>query len=163
MRHLQAVLLQALAVLQPRYPVLPFFSHAPCYGPAWDAFALAVRANALPGAEPPSLLWQRALPELRGVLESSGETVLQHGQRLANRLEAKLEGLQGSLNTLLQGQVPITFTGYFGAGPTAQSLSSLPAIVTATATLTVPVIPVLASAPVASTPAASSPGGNTAG
>jgi hypothetical protein len=42
---------------------------------------------------------------------------LQNSQRLANRLESKLQGLQGSLDALIQGQVPITFTGYFGAGP----------------------------------------------
>ena len=34
MRRLRLVLLQDLAVLQPRYPSLPFFSHAPFYGPA---------------------------------------------------------------------------------------------------------------------------------
>jgi hypothetical protein len=33
MRRLRVVLLQDLAVLQPRYPSLPFFAHAPFYGP----------------------------------------------------------------------------------------------------------------------------------
>ena len=55
------------------------------------------------------------------MLESTRETVLHNSTRLANRLEVRLEGLQGqltgmqsSLSSLLQGQVPITFTGYFG-------------------------------------------------
>ena len=119
MRRLRVVLLQDLAVLQPRYPALPFFSYAPFYGPAWDEFALAVRSDAAVGAEPPSLLLQRALPELSGVLESSREAVLQNSQRLANRLESKLQGIQASVDALLQGRVPVTFTGYFGAGPAA--------------------------------------------
>ncbi|OBT81367.1 hypothetical protein VE02_10288 [Pseudogymnoascus sp. 03VT05] len=68
--------------------------------------------------EPPSLLLQRALPKLSGVLESSREALLQSSRHLASRLKGRLQGIQGSLNALLQGHVPITFTGYFGAGPT---------------------------------------------
>ena len=122
MRRLRVVLLQDLAVLQPRYPSLPFFAHAPFYGPEWDEFALAVRSDAAGAAEPQSLLIQRALPELSGVLESTREALLQNSQRLAGRLESKLQGIQGSLDALLQGRVPITFTGYFGAGPAAPAL-----------------------------------------
>jgi hypothetical protein len=84
---------------------------------------LAVRLDAAVSAEPPSLLLQRALPELSGVLESSRESVLQNGQQLANRLESRLEsklqGIQDSVDALLQGRVLVTFTGYFGAGPAA--------------------------------------------
>jgi hypothetical protein len=113
MRRLRTVLLQDLAVLQPRYPSLPFFDHPPFYGPDWDEFALAVRSDAA-ASEPQSLLLQRALPELNSVLESTREAVLHNSNRLASRLEGRLESLQGSLNALLQAQVPITFTGYFG-------------------------------------------------
>ena len=70
------------------------------------------------GAKPQSLLLQRALPELSSVLESSREALLQNSRQLVSRLEGKLQGIQGSLNALLQGRVPITFTGYFGAGST---------------------------------------------
>lgn len=56
MRRLHTILLQDLAVLQPRYLGLPFFAHAPFYGPEWDP------------SEPQSLLLQRALPELSSVL-----------------------------------------------------------------------------------------------
>jgi hypothetical protein len=98
MRRLRIVLLQDLAVLQPRYPSLPFF----------------------------------ALPELSGVLESTREALLQNSQRLAIRLEARLEGIQGGLDALLQGKVPVTFTGHFGAGP-AVSLAPAPAPAPSTA------------------------------
>ncbi|KAM4060804.1 centromere DNA-binding protein complex CBF3 subunit [Hirsutella rhossiliensis] len=60
-------------------------------GPEWDEFAVAVRSTAVGAMEPNS-------------------------QRLAIRLEARLDGIQGGLDALLQGKVPITFTGYFGAG-----------------------------------------------
>ncbi|RKK06602.1 hypothetical protein BFJ65_g18500 [Fusarium oxysporum f. sp. cepae] len=117
MRRLRIVLLQDLAVLQPRYPSLPFFAYAPFNGSEWDEFAVAVRSDAAGATEPLSLLVQRALPELSGVLESTREALLQNNQRLAIRLEARLEGIQGGLDSLLQGKVPVTFTGHFGAGP----------------------------------------------
>ncbi|KAM4064617.1 centromere DNA-binding protein complex CBF3 subunit, domain 2 domain-containing protein [Hirsutella rhossiliensis] len=91
MRRLRIVLLQDLAVLQLRYPSLPFFAYAPFSGPEWDEFAVAVRSTAV------------------GAMETNS-------QRLAIRLEARLDGIQGGLDALLQGKVPITFTGYFGAG-----------------------------------------------
>ncbi|KAF6524742.1 hypothetical protein HZS61_010537 [Fusarium oxysporum f. sp. conglutinans] len=130
MRRLRIVLLQDLAVLQPRYPSLPFFAYAPFNGPEWDEFAVAVRSDAVGATEPLSLLVQRALPELSGVLESTREAVLQNSQRLAIRLEARVEGIQDGLDALLQGKVPVTFTGHFGAGP-AVSLAPAPAPSTA--------------------------------
>jgi hypothetical protein len=56
MRRLRIVLLQDLAVLQPRYPSLPFFAYAPFNGPEWDEFAVAVRSDAVGATEPLSLL-----------------------------------------------------------------------------------------------------------
>ncbi|XP_044723770.1 centromere DNA-binding protein complex CBF3 subunit [Hirsutella rhossiliensis] len=70
-------------------------------GPEWDEFAVAVRSTAVGAMEPNS-------------------------QRLAIRLEARLDGIQGGLDALLQGKVPITFTGYFGAG-SAEALAPAPA------------------------------------
>ncbi|KAG6990365.1 High-osmolarity-induced transcription protein 1 [Fusarium oxysporum f. sp. conglutinans] len=125
-QRLRIVLLQDLAILQPRYPSLPFFTYAPFNGSEWDEFAVAVRSDAAEATEPLSLLVQRALPELSGVLESTREALLQNNQQLAIRLEARLEGIQGGLDSLLQGKVPITFTGHFGAGP-AVSLAPAPA------------------------------------
>ncbi|RKK12793.1 hypothetical protein BFJ65_g12053 [Fusarium oxysporum f. sp. cepae] len=93
--------------------------------PEWDKFAVAVRSDAVGATEPLSLLVQRALPELSGVLESTREAVLQNSQRLAIRLEARLEGIQDGLDALLQGKVPVTFTGHFGARP-AVSLAPAP-------------------------------------
>ncbi|XP_044721454.1 centromere DNA-binding protein complex CBF3 subunit [Hirsutella rhossiliensis] len=83
-----------------RTPTWPSYSSAtrryrssptPFSGPEWDEFAVAVRSTAVGAMEPNS-------------------------QRLAIRLEARLDGIQGGLDALLQGKVPITFTGYFGAG-----------------------------------------------
>ena len=77
-----------------------------------------LRSNAVAGAEPPSLLLQRALPELSGVLESSCEALLQNSQQLVSQLQGQLRDIQGGLDALLESRVPVTFTGYFGAGPT---------------------------------------------
>jgi len=121
LRHLRVVLLQDLAVLQPRYPGLPFFAHAPFSMPEWKDYALLVQADTIGVSEPPSLLLQRALPELSSALESSREAILQNSRRLAAQLEVKVQGVQGRLDALLQGQVPITLTGYFGTGATGQN------------------------------------------
>lgn len=138
MRRLRTVLLQDLAVLQPHYPSLPFYSYAPFTGPDWDAFALLVQADGAASA-PQSLLLQHALPELSSVLESTREAILHNSTRLANRLEARFEGLQGSLNVLLQGQLaglqaslnvlqqgqpPAPMPGLGGPGPAAVATSA---------------------------------------
>jgi hypothetical protein len=139
LRHLRVVLLQDLAVLQPRYPGLPFFAHAPFSTPEWKDYALLVQADTIGVSEPPSLLLQRALPELSSALESSREAILQNSRRLAAQLEVKVQGLQGRLDALLQGQVPITLTGYFGTGATGQNgegarASPIPVLPVTTAT-----------------------------
>jgi hypothetical protein len=82
MRRLRTVLVHDLAVLQPRYPSLPFFAHPPFCGPDWDAYALRVQSDTTV-SEPQSLLLQRALPELSSVLESTREAVLHNSNRLA--------------------------------------------------------------------------------
>lgn len=45
MQRLCIVLLQDLAVLQPRYPSLPFYTHTSFIGPEWEAFAMLVQAD----------------------------------------------------------------------------------------------------------------------
>ncbi|KAJ4017437.1 hypothetical protein NW758_015075 [Fusarium oxysporum] len=67
---------------------------------------------------------------IAGFSASPGDYFLAHAaheppQRLAIRLEARLEGIQGGLDALLQSKVPVTFTGHFGAGP-AVSLAPAP-------------------------------------
>ncbi|KAJ4072400.1 hypothetical protein NW761_014973 [Fusarium oxysporum] len=76
-------------------------------------------------ASPGDYFLAHAAHEPPGVLESTREAVLQNSQRLAIRLEARLEGIQGGLDALLQSKVPVTFTGHFGAGP-AVSLAPAP-------------------------------------
>ncbi|KAM4067427.1 centromere DNA-binding protein complex CBF3 subunit [Hirsutella rhossiliensis] len=85
----------------PPLPVATVLRLRPFSGPEWDEFAVAVRSTAVGAMEPNS-------------------------QRLAIRLEARLDGIQGGLDALLQGKVPITFTGYFGAG-SAEALAPAPA------------------------------------
>ena len=157
MRRLRLVLLQDLAVLQPRYPALPFFAYAPFCGPEWDEFTAAVQADAVAGTEPQSLLLQRALPELSSVLESSREAVLRSVQRLANQQAAALQAqaatlqaLQAQLDRVLH--VPITFT--LGGGPLAAPAAP-PAIVPVPAAIGRPV----AAAAAAATPATSDAAG----
>ncbi len=89
LRRLRIILLQDLAILQPRYPSLPFFNYAPFYGPDWDEFALVARSHTAAG-EPPSLLLQRALPEISATLQSSRDAIMQNCSRLANSVEQRL-------------------------------------------------------------------------
>jgi len=42
MQRLRTILLQELAVLQPRYPSPLFYAHPPFSGLDWDAFALLI-------------------------------------------------------------------------------------------------------------------------
>lgn len=153
MRRLRTVLLQDLAVLEPRYPALPCFAHALFRGPEWDAFARLVRAGATGAKEPQSLLLQRALPELSSVLENSREAALQSVQKLAGQLKNQLRDIQSSLDALLQGQVPITTVSYFGTGPPdpaappAAALAPEPAPAPAPASPTERSLPVVTALP----------------
>ena len=115
LQHLRTVLLQDLAVLQPRYPSLPFYAYPPFQGPEWAAFAATVQASAAEEAtEPQSLLLQRALPELAKVIESTRSAILQSSQLHASHVQKELQALQGRIDVLLNGQVPITITGFLG-------------------------------------------------
>jgi len=116
MRRLRIVLLQDLAVLQPQFPSLPFFSYAPFHGNEWEAFARAVQAGTTDTVEPPSLLLQRALPELYSLIESTRSTILHSSQQIASQLANQENKL---LEALLSGKIPITITstGYLGANP----------------------------------------------
>jgi hypothetical protein len=136
MRRLRIVLLQDLAVLQPRFPSLPFFIYAPFHGQEWEDFARTVQASVADTTEPPSLLLQRALPELYRFLESTRTTMLYTSQQLAGQLaslEAKLASHEAKLNTLLSGKIPVTVTGYLGAGPGLELGAGAPALVPAPA------------------------------
>lgn len=122
MRRLRIVLLQDLAVLQPQFPSLPFFSYAPFHGNEWEGFARTVQASITDTAEPPSPLLQRVLPELCGLIESTRSAILHNSQQiasqLANQLASQLARQEGKLlDTLLSGKIPLTITGYLGASP----------------------------------------------
>ena len=122
MRRLRIVLLQDLAVLQPRFPSLPFFIYAPFHGQEWEGFARTVQASVADIAEPPSLLLQRALPELYSLLESTRTTILRSNQQLAAQLASQIASQLASqeaklLNTLLSSKIPVTITSSLGASP----------------------------------------------
>ena len=124
MRRLRIVLLQDLAVLQPRFPSLPFFNHAPFHGREWEDFAHTTQASVEDTTEPPSLLLQRALPEIYGVMESTRKAMLHSNHQLVGQLSGQLGQLAGQvgqltsqLDALLSGKAPITITGYLGGGP----------------------------------------------
>ena len=123
MRRLRIVLLQDLAVLQPRFPSLPFFNHAPFHGREWEGFASTVQARVEDTTEPPSLLLQRALPEIYGVMDSTRKAILHSSYQLVGQLSGQLGELAGQvgqltgqLDALLSGKAPITITGYLGGG-----------------------------------------------
>ena len=120
MKRLRIVLLQDLAVLQPQFPSLPFFSYPPFYGEEWETFARTAQASITDTAEPPSLLLQRALPDLCGLIENTRSAILHASQQIANQmanqLANQLAAQEGKiLDTLLSGKVPLTITGYLGA------------------------------------------------
>lgn len=128
MRRLRIVLLQDLAVLQPRFPSLPFFIHAPFYGREWEDFARAVQASVADTAEPPGLLLQRALPELCGLVESTRNAILHSSQQLASQLTSQFASQEAKLlDTLLSGKIPLTITGHLAAGPSLEPGAPAPA------------------------------------
>jgi hypothetical protein len=129
-----------------------FFAHRPFYGPDWDEYALTVRSSIATG-KPPSLLLQRALPEISTVLESSRDAILQNSNRLAHGIKRRLEGRLGhieeSLNALLQGRIPINLVGYFRqpeAEAEAEAAAAIQLVGTATAVAGVPTFTALAKA-----------------
>ncbi|KAK4096054.1 hypothetical protein N658DRAFT_393288, partial [Parathielavia hyrcaniae] len=69
--------------------------------------------------------------ELHSLLESTGKAILHNTQQLtsqlARQLEEGIQGVQNSLDALLQGKTPITFTGYFGPGPSSAPSHQVPA------------------------------------
>lgn len=94
-------------MLQLRFPALPFFSHAPFYGPEWEAFALAVQTTVEDTTEPASLLLQRAMPELSSQLESSRSAILHNSQQLASQILGQLAIQNQLLDKLLHHKVPL--------------------------------------------------------
>jgi hypothetical protein len=148
MRRLCIVLLQDLAVLQLRFPSLPFFIYAPFHGQEWEDFAHTVQAGVADATEPPSLLLQRALPELCGLIESTRNAILHSSQQLAGQLASQLASQESKfLDTLLSGKIPITITGYLGAGPSlvlgvpAAAPAAAPAVAAALTPVSQPAAP----------------------
>src|SRR3569833_888053 len=120
LRYLRVVLLQDLAVLQPQFPTLPFYSYSPFRGLAWEDYARTVRAGIDEATEPAGELLQRAMPELCTLVESTRSALLSSTQQLASQLANQHAQLAAQLNTLnswFSGQAPVTITGYLGPSP----------------------------------------------
>jgi hypothetical protein len=132
MRYLRAVLLQDLAILQPQFPELPFFRHQPFYGPDWDTYAVSVQTAVRETPDPPSLLLQRALPELCTILENMRANLLASHQRtsqwlftqLANRLASqedrtarKIESLRSNITISGVANIVLPDGGTVVGGP----------------------------------------------
>jgi hypothetical protein len=87
MAYLRVVLLQDLAVLEPRFPSLPFFQYPPFYGPEWDQYANEVRINVEEALEPASQLVQRALPEMCNIISTWQNRLLNSQQRIMSHVK----------------------------------------------------------------------------
>jgi hypothetical protein len=120
LRHLQVVLLQDLAALQPLYPRLALFTQPVFQTPEWAAFAYSVQLSQK-AKEPQSLLLQRAVPELTNMLYSTRGAVLQQRTQHHEALCTKIAALKASVNAIASGQIPLQICGigYFGPDPTA--------------------------------------------
>ena len=115
-----------MAVLQPQFPALPFFSYAPFGSSDWAAFAKSVQAS-VDEEEPASLLVKRVLPELYSLVESTRSAILhnthQLNRQLASELASQLAIQQQQLDRLFNSK--IIMTGNLG------SAIATPAVATA--------------------------------
>jgi hypothetical protein len=77
LKHLRRVLLQDLAVLQPKFPKMRLFGHRLFEMPEWAEFVAIVQAaEAAHAEEPQSVLLSRALPEISNSLHRTRDAVL---------------------------------------------------------------------------------------
>jgi len=77
LKHLRRVLLQDLAVLQPKFPKMRLFGHRLFETPEWVEFVAVVQAaEAAHIEEPQSVLLGRVLPEISNSLHGTRDAVL---------------------------------------------------------------------------------------
>ena len=77
LKYLRRVLLQDLAVLQPKFPKSRLFSHKLFETPEWKEFMAVVQAaGAAYAVEPQSVLLSRALPEVSNALYGTRDAML---------------------------------------------------------------------------------------
>src|SRR5438045_5987243 len=77
LKHLRRVLLQDLAILQPKFPKTRLFGHRLFEMPEWAEFVATIQAaEAAHVEEPQSVLLSRALPEISNALHGTCNAVL---------------------------------------------------------------------------------------
>jgi len=133
LRWLRIVLPQDLAVLQPSFPSLPFYRHAPFYGDVWDAYALKVRSQA-EEADPAGFELRRWQPQLVNFLQNQLDSVRQSIAGV--HLQVKdLSSYAHGFADVFNGKAPVQFHGYFTRPEAAASSQPKAYAVTAEAAL----------------------------
>lgn len=147
LKHLRAVLLQDLAVLQARFPSLPHFAHPLFQSSDWTSFALAVCREEQEEL-PAHTQIQEVLPEFSAVLQSTGEALLSAQSRTRHDILIALKILsKGGIRLLL----PATITGEFQAADQVEAFCDLQTTIPPT-TANNP------GTPLSTTPASTNPG-----
>jgi hypothetical protein len=85
LRYLRVVLLQDLAVLQPRFPGLPHFGSPLFSRPEWREFAAVVQATNGDENLPRNVLLERSVPEVVREIATSRDLLYQSAIELHNR------------------------------------------------------------------------------
>lgn len=110
----RSIFLQDMAVLQPDFPSLPFFSMDIFDTPAWAAFSSTVRAAHTENSLPRSLLLERALPDLSSTILASSNAlrggqgaIVEQVREVSRQLQGGEDQLNNTLAIILSNQARI--------------------------------------------------------
>lgn len=111
LKHLRRVLLQELAVLQPKFPKMRLFGHKLFETPEWIEFVAVVQvAGAAHAVEPQSVLLSRALPEVSNVLYGTRDAMLSSFSTHQASLKHELAAVRADVRHLHDRMSRQTFT-----------------------------------------------------
>ena len=94
LKRLRVIILQDLAILQPDYPGLPFFSLPLFQRQEWVDFAAVVRAAHWGNEVPRSVLLERTVPELNAAICTGFQTQERRTQAEAQAQEQRFQALE---------------------------------------------------------------------
>ena len=94
LKRLRVIILQDLAILQPDYPGLPFFSLPLFQRQEWVDFAAVVRAAHWGNEVPRSVLLERAVPELNAAICTGFQTQERRTQAQDQAQEQRFQALE---------------------------------------------------------------------
>ena len=97
LKRLRVIVLQDLAILQPDYPGLPFFSLPLFQRQEWVDFAAVVRAAHWGNEVPRSVLLERAVPELNAAICTGFQTQERRTQAQDQAQEQRFQALEQRL------------------------------------------------------------------